>query len=134
VSDTDKRFDFGVDEPSTLPPAPSRPFKEDPPELTRRLVSALGGETSDVAMLPQEVRNLRAEVRDGFKTLGERILPTLERLERMLSDHHTRIVEGEHRTRALDDRITKQERDMADVVGRVAALERDAMRRLKGKR
>ena len=130
----DDKFDFGADEPSTLPPMPSRPAIEpDPPALAARLVSALGGETSDVALLPQEVRNLRAEVRDGFKTLGERILPTLERLERMLSDHHTRIVEGEHRTRALDDRLSRQERDMADHAARIHALEQAAAKRLRRK-
>ena len=94
-----------VDEPAPLPPPP---IGEDPPELTARLVSALGGEVTDMGLLPQEFRMFRSEMRDTLrgitdtlKTLNERVLP-------LLADHSKRLDDHETRLRALEAEVTKR--------------------------
>lgn len=133
---------FG-DEPSDVHPAPSRPF-EDPPELTKRLVSALGGEMSDEALTPGEFRAFRIEtidilkrLADGQDTINKQLLP-------LVVDHGQRLVRLETRADKTDDRITTIEKkpdrvaplelQLADVVVRVKKLETAAAKRLKGKR
>lgn len=148
----DNKFDPSAadwrDEPSTLPPAPSRPY--DPGsgqgiadtidrvgiaeflrQMERTTEADFKHRREEQAITNKRIETLANEVHDGFKMFGERIMPTLERIERVLSDHNARIVEGEQRTRDLADRVLKLERADADKATRIEALERAAARRKK---
>lgn len=88
----------------------SRIVRRDPPALAKRLVSAIGGEVRDEALLPEEFRLFRSEMRDtlrgitdAIKTLNERVLP-------LIVDHGKRLDDHEARIRALEATARRKKR------------------------
>lgn len=125
-------------EPTPLPPAP-RPFPDKGQgiaetidrvgiaEFLRQMERTTDADQKlrreEQAVTNRRMELLTNEVRDGFRTLGERILPTLERIERVLSDHNGRIVELEQRARTSADQIAAERRERLALTDRVTALE-----------
>lgn len=136
-ADLDGRF-RDVDEPSDVPPAPSRPA-EIPVGLaiaaqTPGWTPVTARDVDDIGLLPQEVRMLRGDVRDLAKdiktvisvveTLSKQVLP-------LLADHGARIAAAERRQEATEERIAKLERDWKSTIDDVAKLKKSAATRAR---
>jgi len=67
------------------------------------------GELTDVALLPKRFELHAAEVRDSFKLLGDRILPTITRVEEQLTSLTVRVGELEQAQHRTDDRLAALE-------------------------
>ncbi len=88
---------------------PTPPFIDDKfPPVTRE-------DVTDGALVVQHVRMLASEMRDGFATMANKILPTLERVEGKIDD--------------LGERVAIVERKQRDTETRLAALEAKPRRR-----
>ena len=71
MKDVDRLFEDELTPPALEPPPlPSSGFPEDPPELRERLVSAIGGECSDLSLLPARFEQFASKTEDALKTLA----------------------------------------------------------------
>lgn len=73
-------------------------------------VTALGGETSDLALLPRRFDRFAIEMRTSLELLGMQLLPAINRLDHTATD--------------LAIRMTSMNRDLTHLSKRVAALEK----------
>lgn len=123
-------------EPAPLPPIPA-----DPPELAARLMHPGDGH-ADFLGLERRIDLLGTEVRDGFKLLGEQLLPAVRKIDERQADHHRQLAEHTRLLFALGDRqneiVARQERQDARldaVEAEIAAIRKPAKKRHKaGKR
>lgn len=137
--DVDRLFD---DEPTppdmkpVPPPAPRSGIPEDPPELTARLMRP-GESYADFFGLERRIELLANETRDGFKLIGEKILPVVtqiadEQRKAARADAETRkemselrraVVAIADQQNEITDRLDAQDRRQNSLEQRVAALE-----------
>lgn len=79
---------------------------QDPPELTERLVSHVGGEVTDIGLLPQALRNLETKVdglAGGIDGMRSDVRTLVEQLAPVIADHGHRITSLERRLAVLED-------------------------------
>ena len=85
----------------------------DPPELTQRLVSHVGGEVTDAGLQAQALRNLEARVGElvgGVTEMRGDMKALLEKLAPVLADHGQRITSLERRVAVLEDNKRRKAR------------------------
>jgi hypothetical protein len=129
--------DFDNEEPSTverLPPPPDVPSRsgipDDPPELRARLVSALGAECSDLALLPNRFEQFASKTEQTLKALAEGVKQLTENVLPLLALQGKRIDEGHREQIALagrvdhnDARDDRQDTELESLKQRVSVTE-----------
>jgi len=146
VNDIDEKF-REVDEatlkhdPTPLSPIPRSGFPEDPPELTKRLVSAIGGECTDLELLPGRFEQFASRTEqtlkalaDGMKQLTESVLPLLALQGKRIDEEHGARIALAGRVDRNDDRDDRQDRRLDAVEAELAALRKPAPKAQRPKR
>lgn len=115
--------------PDCKPVLPASGIPEDPPELRARLVSVLGGECSDLSLLPARFEQFASKTEQALQVLAAGMKQITESVLPLLTLQGKRIDEGHRETIALADRVDRHDARLDAVEAEIAQLRRPAKAR-----
>ncbi len=121
--------------PDIKPVLPPSGFPEDPPELKARLVSAIGGECSDLSLMPARFEQFASKTEQALKTLAEGMKLLNESVLPLIALQGKRIDEGHREHIALAGRLDRNDAHDDRQDARLDAVEAElaALRKLPSK-